>query len=83
MFDSIFPILPEVVDPNGIGLRLDDVEELGAYFNELTRVDFAFKDGVLHALSVVEAGLGGSAEAGSTSGGSGADVVGDEDNHFI
>lgn len=64
VFDLLLPVFSKVVDSNAVGFFVDDGEEFGSEFDELGGVDFAFEDGVLDALAVVETGFGDFAESG-------------------
>jgi hypothetical protein len=81
VFDAFFPVFAEEVEAEGIGFGVDDVEEAGFEVGELGGIELAFEDGVLDALSEIEAGFGDLAEASSSGGGGGGDVVGCDDVH--
>jgi len=81
VFYSVVPVRSQKIKPNRIGRWIDDVEKACFEGGEFGRIDFAFKDGVLHPLAMVGAGLGGAAEAPSALRAYGRDVIGDKNIH--
>lgn len=81
MFNATVPVIAKEVEPHGVLLTIHKIEDFASEGDELRLIDFAFEDGVLDALSIVEAKFcDASQAAGSASAGSG-DIVGDEDLH--
>ena len=81
MLYPLIPILPQHVNAQAVGLRINDLQEAIADGDQLTRIDQAFEDGVLHALAVIEARLGRLTKSPAAGRGDGGDVVGDKDLH--
>lgn len=81
MLNLVMPIAAKMVKPETVGFRINDVEKAGLESNELGGIDLTLEDGVLDALAVVEAGLGGAPQPGLPGGRGGGDVVSDEDIH--
>ena len=71
-----------MVKPDRIGFKIDDAEQLCLERGELPGIDLAFEDGVLHALALVETGFGGLAQASSSGGIDGGDIIGYEHVHW-
>ena len=76
MFYSPIPIRPKVIESNGVGVWIQEIEELAFEFDALSGVDFTFKDGILDSLPVVESDFGSSSEATLSGFVFGGDVVG-------
>ncbi len=62
MFHAAIPVGTQIVKADGVGVEFEEVEEFSFEFDILGGVDFAFEDGVLDALAVVEGDFCGSAE---------------------
>jgi hypothetical protein len=58
VFYSVVPVAAKVIETEAVCFWIDDIEELGFEFDELSRIHFALEDGVLDALAVVETGFG-------------------------
>jgi hypothetical protein len=82
MFDALFPVVSKVVESDRILLLVDFRQDAFFEFDVLRRFDFALKDRVLDALTVVEANFGDVAQAAGTGRGAGGNIVGDEEIHL-
>ena len=83
MFDAAVPIIAKEVEPDGVLFAIHKIEDFGSEGDELGLIDFAFEDGVLDALAVVEAEFGDAPQASRAALAGGGDIVGDEDLHGI
>jgi hypothetical protein len=83
VFDFVMPVAAEMIETETVGVQVDDVEQPGFERDKLGRIHLALEDRVLDALAVIEAGLGGAAQAGFSGGGGGRHVIGDQDIHTI
>ena len=57
VFNFLLPVFSKVVDSNAVGFDVDDRKKFGAELDKMGVIKFAFKDGVLDTLPVVEAGF--------------------------
>jgi len=69
MIDSASPVIAQVIEAETVFVWIDNGEEILFEEHELGGGYFAFEDGILHALSVVEAGFGDLAESFFAAGG--------------
>lgn len=83
VLNLVLPIFSKMVDSNAVGFSVDNGKEFSPKLYELSVIHFAFEDGVLNALSVVEAGLGDVAQSFLTGFGDGRYIVGEQDIHFL
>ena len=81
MLNPTLPFVAEKVEAQTVVLEVGELEEFGAETDPLVVLQEAFEYGVLHALSVVEAGLGDAAQAALAIGGRGRDIVADDHEH--
>ena len=77
----VLPIRAEVIEAQAVGLRIDDVKQAAFEHHELRRVNLALENRILHALAIIETGLGSAAQAGLANRGCGGNIVSDEDVH--
>src|SRR5688572_18417403 len=63
MLEAALPVGAEIVEPQAVGLRVDDLQQAVLEFGELRRIELALEDRVLHALAAVQAGPGDLAQA--------------------
>jgi hypothetical protein len=82
VFDFSLPVFSEKVEAKRVFFGFVEAEELGAKCRPLSGIDYAFKDGVLDALAIVEAGFCDAVESPSPGLVDRGYVVGDEDQHF-
>jgi len=80
---SSSPIVTQMVEAETVLGGIDNGEKFLFEEDELGGFDFAFEDGILHALAVVFASFGYLSESLFAAGGGGGDVVGYEDIHFF
>ncbi len=83
VFHSAIPFRAQVVEPNGVAVSIDDAQEAVFQFCELSWINLALVNRVLHPLPIVEASLGSLVEPSPSRGSLGCDVVGDEELHFV
>ena len=81
MLDAALPFRAEKIESQAVVLKIGDFQKFGAKEDPLVVLQEAFKNRVLHALAVVEAGFGDVTEAALPGGGRGGDIVADEDHH--
>lgn len=58
MLDAAFILVSKIIEPQAVPLCIHDLAELVLQAAALGRVQKAFKDGILHPLSVADALLG-------------------------
>ncbi len=63
MLDPAVPFGAEIVETDGIGVEVEEVKEFAFEFSVLGGIDFAFEDGILDSLAVVEGDFGCAAQA--------------------
>lgn len=78
VLDSLLPVSPKMINPNAVGLGVDDREDFLTKFDKLSRVQLALKDGVLDPLAVVKTDLCDAPQAALSGLGHGRDVVGEQ-----
>ncbi len=81
MLDAVIPVFSEQINSQAVGLRIDDLEQAIAHSDELPGIDETLEDGVLHALAVIEACLGGLAKPSASGRRNSGDIVSDQDLH--
>ena len=81
MLHAALPFVAEEIETQAVVVEVGKLEQLGTETDPLVVLQEAFEYGVLHALSVVEAGLGDTAQAALAVGGGGGNIVADEDEH--
>lgn len=81
VFHTPVPFSAEKIEPDGVGVEIDNIEDFSTELNKARGIHLAFENGVLDALAEIQAGLGSAAESALSAFGGGGDVVGDEDLH--
>ena len=81
VLDTPLPIGSQHVEANAVGRQIDYIEQLAFQVGELGWIDFALKDGVLHALAEILADFRDAAQALLADPINGADIIGDQDIH--
>jgi hypothetical protein len=83
VFDATIPIIAKEVEPYRVQIAIHKIKNFGSERDKLGLIDFAFEDGILDALPVVEAEFGDASQAARTARAGRGDIVGDEDLHEI
>ncbi len=81
MFDSVIPVFSEQINPEAVGLRIDNFQESFAHLHELPRIYEAFEDGILHPLAVIETRLRSLPQPAAPGRRDRGDIVCDQDLH--
>jgi hypothetical protein len=81
VLNASLPLRSEKIETQAVMFQVCEPQEVCPEGDPLIVGQEAFKDGVLHALAVVQAGFGDVAEATLAIGRRGGDIVADEDHH--
>ena len=81
VFDASLPFRSEKIETQAVMFQVCESQQVRPEGDPLIVGQEALKDGVLHALAVVQASFGDVAEAALAVGRRGGDIVADEDHH--
>lgn len=81
VFHALIPLFAQDIDAQAVGLRIDNVEKPGANADKLARIDQAFENRILDALTMIKARLRCPAKSAPSGSRDGGHIVGDENLH--
>lgn len=78
---ATLPIIPEKIESQAVVLKVSKGEKFTTKEYPLVILQHAFKHRILHALPMIEAGLGHLAQALLALGRTGGDIIANKDKH--